>query len=211
MIGSEDVVGEDGWAYDDLLSRFLSTTLSVQDFCGAAVDSFEQSYSNSSGSTISVVDLGKVDGVLSALSSMSDSLYAAADSDASRVAIREAIFADAEDFYTTPGDLNIDLWSLADVIETEFDYADSQAMALKHAVEVAVTDKWNHPEGNPGAKGLAVHFVRLTSTGEPADHRPEYIRGALAGQIEFVLNSSWVPVHPAGPGLLHRLWYETLP
>jgi hypothetical protein len=138
-------------------------------------------------------------------------LHATTASNPARSAVRDAIFRDAEDFYTTPGDLNIDVWSMAEVVRARFSYADAQASALKSAVDDAVIEEWHHGQGNPGARGIAVHFVPLTAGGNPTDHADEYRRGAIPGQLDFVGTSSWVPVDPAGPGLLYRLWYETLP
>jgi len=213
FIASQDVVGPDGWEYDRFLERFLSGPRSVDDFGKAAVGAFAEVYAGSSRATISEIKLSEVEAVSRALDELSLSLFdwvGADDRIARRNALRDGIFENVEDFYETPGDLNIDLWDLADHVAGLDETVDATADSLRRAVERAVVAEW-HAEGNARAHGLAVHYVPLDEYGYPTVHADSYFQERqISAPLAFVADSAWVPNEIDRRGLLYRLWYEAL-
>ncbi len=212
MIGSQDLIPADGWEYDDLLTRFAGSGQTPADFGDAAVESFQSNYGSFSSGTISVIDLGSIDSVNLALNELSDQLHASIPDSSYRDDLRESLFYNVEDFYTTPGDLAIDLRHMAEVVGRDYDLADAAAAALDAAVANAVVTQWFNPAGNPFAGGLSVHYIPLAGNGSAElSHDIAYFRGAdPESPLEFVADSTWVPTLPDGPGLLHRLFYEVM-
>jgi hypothetical protein len=211
LVASQDVTASEGWAYQRFLELLASSDRSRDAFVGAAVDAYAEAYATTAGSTISAVDLGAVDAVNQALNELSDSLHDAVSGAADRGALRDLLFDGVEDFYVTPGDLDLDLADLAREVRETFDWADVEAAALESAVSAAVLREWHHEQGNPRASGLAVHYVPLDASGLPVVHDDAYIRGrAVAAPLAFVADSSWVPDFDGETGLLYRLWYEVL-
>jgi hypothetical protein len=213
FIASQDIVGPDGWEYDRVLERFLSGPRSVDSFGQAAVASFAEVYAGSSRATISEIKLSEVEAVAGALDELSRSLFdwvGAGDRVARRTALRDGIFENVEDFYETPGDLNIDLWDLADHVAGLDAVAEGTVDSLRRAVERAVVAEW-HAEGNARAHGLAVHYVPLDEYGYPTVHADSYFQERqISEPLAFVADSDWVPNELRRRGLLYRLWYEAL-
>jgi hypothetical protein len=212
MVGSQDLIPADGWEYDNLLTRFAASDQSPTEFGAAAVESYRASYPSFSSATISVIDLGSIDAVNLALNDLSDQLRDCVSDPASRNDLRERLFYDVEDFYTTPGDLAIDLRHMAELAGRNYAPAGPAAAALEAAVADAVLYQWSNSAGNPNAGGLSVHYVPLAADGSAQpSHDIAYFRGAdPRSPLAFVADSTWVPTLPDGPGLLHRLFYEVL-
>ena len=212
MIGSQDLIPADGWEYDDLLTRFAGSGQTPADFGDAVVRSFESNYASFSSGTISVIDLESIDSAHLALNEFSNQVHDSLVDSGIRNDLRESLFYDVEDFYTTPGDLAIDLRHMAEVVGRDYDLADAAAAALNAAIANAVVTQWFNPAGNPFAGGLSVHYIPLAGNGsaEPL-HDIAYFRGGDPEfPLEFVSDSTWVPELPDGPGLLHRLFYEVM-
>jgi hypothetical protein len=212
LIGSEEVTAPDGWEYHRVLQRLAASDLSRGAFTDAVVEAFAERYASAAGSTISVIDLTRAEAVSDALNDLSDALCSAVTTNAARIELRGGLFRSVEDFYVTPGDLNLDLADLGRYVRATWDYADAEAGALEAAVASAVTREWHHAQGNPRAHGLAVHYVPLDGRGQPLPHDDAYVRGrVVASPLAFVADSAWVPDFASGTGLLYRLWYEVLP
>ena len=212
MVGSQDLIPADGWEYDDLLTRFAGSGQTPANFGDAVVRSYESNYASFSSATISVIDLGSIDSAHLALNEFSNQVHDSLVDSGIRNDLRESLFYEVEDFYTTPGDLAIDLRHMAEVVGRDYDLADSAAAALDTAIAGAVVAQWFNPAGNPFAGGLSVHYIPLAGNGsaEPL-HDIAYFRGGDPEfPLEFVADSTWVPVLPDGPGLLHRLFYEVM-
>jgi hypothetical protein len=208
LVASEDVTSPDGWEYHGLLQRLAAGDLSRDAFVAAAVDAYAEQYATTAGSTISALDLGRIGAVNESLNAFSDALWAAVSGDADRLGLRQLLFSGVEDFYVTPGDLNLDLVDLADVVKGAYDWADAEADALKAAVAASVLREWHHEQENPRAAGLAVHYVPLDALGMPVAHDEAYIRGrTVSSPLAFVSDSTWVPNLDGKTGLLYRLWY----
>ncbi|MFW5728086.1 MAG: clostripain-related cysteine peptidase [Spirochaetota bacterium] len=213
FVASQDVVGADGWEYDRFLERFLQSPRDAAGFATAAAEAFETSHAAAHRATISIVDLTRIHGVASALDDLSLALVDwidLGDARERRAALRDGVFAEVEDFYSTPGDLNIDLRDLAGYLASDLGAAVPEANALDAAVAEAVVHTWAGP-GNPDARGLSVHYVPLDALGYPTAHADAYLADHVAAPpLAFVSASQWVPNPSAGSGLLYRLWYEAL-
>ncbi|MFW6313660.1 MAG: hypothetical protein ACOC2N_07230 [Spirochaetota bacterium] len=177
----------------------------------SVAESYASIYSESTSATISAIRLDRVATAMDALNDLSDALSAGIASRALRDRIRETLFYDVEDFYSTPGDLAIDLGDLGLVVARDYDIADAAAAALSAAVGEAVITSASGA-ANPRASGLSVHLVPLRGDGTAeTSHDEDYFRGSAAEHsLSFVDASTWVPRLPEGPGLLHRLFYDTM-
>lgn len=215
MIASEDVEDADGWEYDIMFDLFKSTTKTPDDFYTSVIDMYSQRYVNKSGATISVIDLSLVDALMMCLNGFSDAIYKNCITNDERDSINTIIFDTVEDFYSSPGDFNIDIYDLADRISTEKNYANFEAESLKSAVSAAIPGEWhnNSDSGNPDAHGLALHFIPLDEDGFPASSHHEAYDKSYNGDypLKFAGDSDWVIDSSIPSGLLYRLWYEILP
>ncbi|MFW5742055.1 MAG: clostripain-related cysteine peptidase [Spirochaetota bacterium] len=211
MVASQDLVPADGWEYDDVLERLAGSDGEPRSCARAIVDAYAAAHADVSSATISAVDLGRADTLVAAFNAFADEVHVAAADPATRDAVRDTVFYDVEDFYATPGDLAIDLGDLAAVVAGEHGIAAAAAAALESAVREAVFASWGGG-ASPRASGLSVHLIPLGADGTAAAaHDPAYVNGAdVAHPLAFVSASTWPPVLPDGPGLLHRLFYEIL-
>ena len=215
MIASEETEPGDGWEYDYLFSKFKTTSLTQLDLVQSAVDAYENRYSNQTGLTLSGIDLSKIDNVMEKLNTFSDELYNSITTTAIQQTVRENLYKNAEDFYSNPGDLNIDLLDAAQKIRDNTDYAETEADALIAAIEEAVVAEWHNTnttenEENTDAHGLAIHLISLN--GSSGGHNPAYIKNytpTVDYPLSFVQNSTWVPCED-GTGLLNRIFYAKM-
>ena len=202
MAGSEGLVSAEGWDYGELLSRAAGTMIPVE-VAELLSRTFAMRYSTTGGAVFSVVDLTKIEEVMNQLN---DFVQRRIDAEEEAgpgyyADLKEHIFAEVEDFYTTPGDLNIDLLMLALTLEGD----DSP---LVKAVESAVLFNFAAPRGNPDARGLAIHFVPLEETGRAGLHDDAYFRDKSTGySLDFVEASLWCPNQAEETGLLWHLFY----
>lgn len=212
LVASEGIVPESGWDYASFLE--LAAVENAGDptpakFAELAVQAGSESWASVAGATISAIDLAAIGPVLDAHNSLSDALYDLGEASEVRTAITAVLFNDVEDYYATPGDLNVDLGDLAAVVAAEFPEVAGPAAELDAALSTAVIAEWHHGQGNPRSTGVAVHYVSLDSGGLPIGHDQSYFQGyPTPTPLAFVQSSTWVPVYDNGPGLLYRLWYE---
>lgn len=218
LVASEGVVPASGWAYHHLVRQLAAQSHGVpspETFARTAVQSAAAAWTDYAGASISAVRLSEVAEIVDAHNELSDALYAvAADADR-RAALREVLWNEVEDYYATPGDLNLDLGDLARCVSAAF--PDTPGIAagsslVTAALRDAVVAEWHNAQGNGRSSGLAVHYCSLDAAGLPVGHDASYFRDYPASApLTFVQRSSWVPVYEDGPGLLYRLWYEVLP
>ncbi len=210
MVASQDAQPADGWEYDDLLRRFVDSDRTPRSLANSIGESYASIYSEIASATLSTIRLDRVTALMDALNNFSDALSGAIDSSEVRDEIRATLFYDVEDFYSTPGDLAIDLGDLGLVVARDYDVADAAAAALTAAVSEAVVTS-SSGSANQRATGISVHLVPLRGDGTAeTSHAPAYFRGAAVEHpLSFVDTSTWVPRLPDGPGLLHRLFYVT--
>ncbi|MFW5689355.1 MAG: clostripain-related cysteine peptidase [Spirochaetota bacterium] len=211
MVASQGAADADGWPYQAILEEFAASDLSSEAFVRSVVTRLADRPGARSYDTVSAIDLSRVDELTAALDDFSGTLHAAIAGAALRDSVRATLFYEVEGFYSTPGDLAIDLGHMAEVIHREYDLADTAALALGAAVESAVA--LNHTGADhASATGLSVHLIPLDDEGRArATHDPAYQRGGgAADQPGFVTASAWSPQIPDGPGLLYRLFYELM-
>ena len=217
MIASEENEPGDGWEYDDLFNTFKSTDLSQISFVNSVVDAFETRYTGQTGTTLSGIDLSEIDNVMTKLNSLSNALYTSITTSTIQSEIASLLYNNVEDYFSIPGDLNIDLSDAALQILNNTDYADTAATELITAIDNAVIAEW-HDLGttanveNTSSNGISIHYIALNDSGSPVGHNTAYVKDyspAVQYPLSFVQNSSWVPCFD-GTGLLYRLWYETI-
>ncbi|MFP4383646.1 MAG: clostripain-related cysteine peptidase [Spirochaetia bacterium] len=214
MIGSQELEPGDGWEYNLLLEKFTAGDMTAPDLLSAVVEAYAQHYSAYADCTLSGIDLSKIDPFMTAYDAFCDTLYGAITSADIQTNVQNALW-DAEYFWDADGgDHNVDIWSFAHVIQTDYDYADTEAAAVKTAIEDMVTAEW-HNTGHPGAKGLNIHNIYVFS-----DYSLGYWKSYTSGYpspypVSFVDNSGWPGTYDpgsgtiTGPGLIYRIWFES--
>jgi hypothetical protein len=229
MVASQSQVPTEGWDYSGLVGAVAGampravgrTTASTgraiaygpEGLGRALVAAFAEDHAGRDGATVSALSLAAVGMVAERLNQVSDRLQEEVSTDEARNALREALFYNVEDFFSVPGDLNIDLGDLAAVVAGELPSISPLSNSLSQSVSQAVVAVWAAAGANERATGLSVHLIPLGPDGSASStHDRLYFRNGLADEpLRFVQSSSWVPEWPSGPGLLYRLWYEVLP
>ena len=212
MVASEETVPGTGYSYDGVLNSFKTTGRTAADFYNTIVSEYSVQYASTAGATISVIDLSQIDNLMTSLNTFSTALYAACSTNTIRNEVGNIIFNYAEDYFSVPGDLNIDIYDMAYEIYSRTNYVDSQASALMAAVNQAVLAEWHNTNTNPESHGISLYFITLGSTGAPAGHLEAYDKNYTGlYPLEFCSNSTWTFDSGTNTGLLYRLWYETLP
>jgi len=215
MIASEEVEPLAGWDYTQLFNNFKATTLTPLDFIISTMAAFTTSYSTVSGTTLSAVDLTQIDTVMNTFNAFALALYDEITTSTIRTEILGIISDDVENYYSFGGDWNIDLWDLADQIETSSVYANiiTEVADLKSAVKNAVVAEWHNSLENPGSKGIAVHFcLDDEDSGLNPIVDPDYWKNHPSLPYpppSFLAVSDWVPEYLSGPGLLYKLFIQT--
>ena len=211
MVASEGVAPVAGWDLQSLLSTFTGTGLAPLDFVTSAVSTFSTARAASTGACISAVDLTMLTPVMNALNNYSNALSSSITTSQIQTNVRQLIFGGVESYYNTPGDKDIDIVDMANVVKTTYGYAGIQADALVSAVQGAVVAEWHNTNGHPNSHGLALHYIPVDSNGAPLGIDPSYFRGTTStSPLSFLATSTWAPVSTNGPGLEYRIWSEMI-
>jgi hypothetical protein len=222
MIASEETTPGDGWEYNLWLADFAGkTSKTAYEIVDSVVDTFATRYASTTGTTMAGYDLQEIDDLYTELMSFSTALSNYIVDATTQDAVGTILYNYVEDFYSIPGDLNIDIWDMAEQIDTgisgEFT---TEAAALQSAVESVVIKEWHNTttgsSGNPRAHGIAIHFIALDDYGDPAGHDYAYFAdhatlSPTTGYIPSFIDAggnSWVPNYTAETGLLYEIWYE---
>ena len=211
MVASQSLEPADGWEYDDLLARFASGPRTAASLADAITSSYATIYAGVAGASISAIRLDRIDAVTDALDEFAGAAHAGASEADERDALLATLFYEAEDFYTTPGDLAIDVADAARVVSDRHGYAGVEAAGLAGAVDAAVVSSWSG-SAHPRANGISVHLIPLEADGTAAaSHDEAYLQGSTVEHpLAFVAASAWVPAPLERSGLLYRLFYEVL-
>jgi hypothetical protein len=212
FVGSEGLVPTNGWRYDlalpvirDLADR---NPLAVS---SAFFSAFQSTYKNVSGSTLSVVDLAQVDPLVNAWNSWSSAATSAIKTASLQSSVKATLFLDATSFYTTPGDLNLDMADATVRVNSVLSSASGTAVtqALANAVKLNFSTMTLPSGVSLSTSGIAVHFVPLDARGGYSlPHDDSYTQGKNALYTPlFVTTSTWVP-STAGNNFLDVLWYK---
>jgi hypothetical protein len=224
LIASQQTVGTAGWDYTRFLEalaaapagdRAAGEEAAVEEAAveEAAASSYAEAYADTPGACISVIELAAVGEVSRALDALSRELHASADSAPARDTLRRLLFEEVEDFYRTPGDLNLDIADLAETVSASHPEVSGEAERVELAVEHAVSRSWCSSGANDRARGLSVHYVPIDAGGYAyPPHADHYFAGrTVETPLRFVSESAWVPDEVTAAGLLYRLWYEAMP
>jgi hypothetical protein len=206
-VGSEGLVPTNGWRYDLVLPaiRDLADRSPVH-VATSIVDSFHTAYQNLANSTISALDLSKVQALNDAWNDWSSRATSALTTATLRANVRSTLFLDATGFYTTPGDLNLDMGEVT--TRTKAVVAGLDDTLVKQSLANIVVAQYSN-YATP-TSGVSVHFVPLDDRGNYVlPHDDAYIQGKGAASTPlFVTTSTWVPT-TTGTGFLDTIWYKT--
>ncbi len=213
LIASQQTVGTSGWDYTRFLEALAAAPGTAAAFEEAAVSAYADAYEETAGACISSIDLAAVGDVSRALDALSLGLSGEADTAARRDELRRLLFEEVEDFYRTPGDLNLDIADLAETAAARYPDVSGEAAGVELAVERAVTESWCSRGANERARGLSVHFIPVDAGGYAyPPHAEDYFAGrTVETPLRFVSESAWAPNDGTAAGLLYRLWYEAMP
>ena len=167
------------------------------------VESFGSTYADQTDAVFSLIDCRQLPPVEAAFNRLLSSLLEEAASSPDEKfyfeELRKEMTERVEDFYTVPGDLNIDLGDLGLSLE-------GAGNNLTEAVEQAVIKSFSSSIGNPRARGLAVHLIPLSENGEFTSFDPAYFcnySGEYA--LKWGRNNLWCPAY-GGSGFLNKLF-----
>lgn len=225
MVASEEVSPGTGWNYTGVLRSFAAAPArDAASLANVIVDEYALSYASVAGTTMAAYRLDRIDPLMTAFNAFcSEVSRSIVDTDSQGV-VGRTLFSQVEDFYGVPGDLNIDIWDMADKIGTA-GVAATQAAALKTAVEAAVVREW-HSLGttagreNLDAHGIAVHLIYLDDKATPVGHDYAYFADhatvvtpppPLVPSFVDAAGNAWVPDTAAQTGLLYNLFYRSFP
>ncbi len=213
LIASQQTIGTSGWDYTRFLQALAAASGGRAAVEEAAVSSYAEAYADTPGACISAIELAAVGEVSRALDALSRTLHASADTAPARDTLRRLLFEEVEDFYRTPGDLNLDIADLAETVAGMYPEVSGEAEGLQLAVDRAVTRSWCSSGANEQARGLSVHYVPIDAGGYAyPPHAEHYFAGrTVETPLRFVSESAWVPDEVTAAGLLYRLWYEAMP
>jgi len=217
LIGSQGIVSDDGWEYDSFLEELSEHTrieddgITPEDFIQAAVGAYEDKYSDVSGRTISAVQLDYIAELNTAFNVFCDQVYDLCVSPDIRNHIRNGIFNEVTAFYYTPGDMYIDIGAFAHFVGEAYPQLSDASTELITTMTRCTVAKWSSTQTGAATSGLSILYTSLDGYGYPVDIPLEYWRNyGISNSIQFPQFSRWCPVYPHGPGLLFRIWYETL-
>lgn len=210
MIASESSIPARGWDYYSLFTAFLNTDLSAASFCDQTVTQFKNQYSGEEKSTISVIDLSKIQEVKNRFDVFTHDAASLVTSIENRESIRNIILNQTLVFSHTsyPCNLYVDMYSFSNNLSTAYGSLLPQAQLLQNALKEAVTDSWS--SFSTEGYNLGVYFCDLYSQGVPlSTHAASYIQGSgAAQQSRFVQESTgWVPTKNTEGSFLDKLFY----
>jgi len=171
MVASEDVVPGEGWRYDLFLEDLISTLIEGVDVSPIDLGRMIiESYKETEGSTLSLIDLKRMDDVASLLRELSSALRD--DSSLARVAR-----AMAQEFYDPS---IIDLYSFASYLAGIKGSSTELAFSLCEAIKNAVIENYSLLSD---AHGLSVYF--------PERGKGAYDRFYEDSRHDFSLTTGW--------------------
>lgn len=194
------------WNHGDIFTSLFETDFSVGNYHESVLNSYKEQYQDSGlPRTISILDCSKIDGVNLKLNLFCDELEKLIQSSGDPERVIELLNEEAETFRYTPGDVNVDIRSMALVCAEEFGELEEAAVGLEEAVDGAVVGHWEQAEFFEECGGVSL-FLGLSN--ESFDISiPEdcgYLsQGGLQDLLAFSSVSNW-------PDLLQKLWEKEL-
>ncbi len=166
LVGSVEEEPAAGWDYQAFLRLFLASPMNTTDLCSAAVNAYSNRYVSTTGTSMSAVDLTKIDLLMGSFSNYVVDLEANLVNPAHDISVfsnQSNNFLNNIQEYDTGNagnlgaDINIDLWDLSDKIPY------GSTAGLKAAVKNAVISEWHNSggtifTGDPNSHGIALYF-----------------------------------------------------
>jgi Clostripain family len=195
MVGSEELEPGDGWSYDNFLkplvadpSAFDAAALGRQMVAG-----YRDYYGDRDATTLSAIDLGKVQAAAAALSRFATE--ATANLDTHLPALKRARRA-CENYAPGYGLNSIDLIRFLDQVvsapSVDAKLA-SRATSARAAVADTVLDSYAsvQRQGRFGSHGLAIYFPASQLAFDNDPDRDGYVKGNSNYPVEFVERQKW--------------------
>lgn len=209
VAGSPDVIPSAGWDYGLIASGLKTLDHTSQESLGILLsDSFAAVYAGTAKAAFSIIHLDEIPALHSAWNSFSSAMKSYAASEEQRQKLLHVLFYQVQDYYLTPGDLNIDMGHAAAVIASEIPELYSAAMEFLGMYQSSIFSMFASGVTNGNTSGIAIHLVPLNENGTAIlPHSPAYFRdGQVSHSLDFMTDSLWPP-DTQGGGLLGRLWY----
>jgi hypothetical protein len=178
-VGSQEEEPGDGWPYDRILRTLTKTpTMSARDLSATIVREYLASYSSRDAVTQSAVDLGRMDGVIRAIDSLSRALQPVLKTPAGRAAVITARAQVQE--YTQPYDQYCDLVHLCTLLsqQTALGSARAACRAVIDAVDAAVVAEGSKNASVANSHGMSIYF-------------PKRKISPLYATLDFTKSSAW--------------------
>ncbi len=201
MVASEELEPGDGWQYADWLTQLAAQpTMSPQELGSAIVDTYADHYRDSYFTTLSLLDLSRVEDAARALTDLSDSIRAAGPGEIAAMRQARAEVSSYADWDTPPSYLSVDIVTLLERYRTHAgtdqlrQRADTTIAAVKGTVldnYASLRSQGTLDDGLYGSKGLAIYYPASLQ-----DFRGDYFHSGYLKQntdrpIAFVRNERW--------------------
>lgn len=201
FIGSQN---EDprSWNYGEIFTSFFETDFSPGNFHASVLDCYRKEYQEiAEPRTLSILDCTAIDELHESLNQFcaaAEEEISSAEDQQKRI---EGLSEEVENFCYTPGDVNLDLRSMAQWCSSEITGLEQESERLIEAVDGAVLDHWEQPGFYSGCGGVSVFVCLSNDLGEwlnPGACGYFPLEGQ-EGPLAFTDESAW-------PGLVYRIW-----
>ncbi len=208
MVGSEELEPGDGWCYDNFLRPLVADPagFDAEALGRAMVAGYRDYYGDRDATTLSAIDLGKVQAAANALSRFATE--ATANLDTHLPALRRARRA-CENYAPGYGLNSIDLIRFLDQVAAA-PGVDATLAARATAARTAVADTVLESyasvqrQGKFGSHGLAIYFPASQLAFDNDPDRDGYVKGNPHYPVEFVERQKWASFLHAYHGRVSR-------
>lgn len=179
LVASEETVPGSGGDYTDILNRYkklISNNTRIPYMVSyEIVSSYRAQYYTTSGTTLSALDLTKIDSLISAVNVFAESLTKQSGS------IIKDIRADTKDFTYTD---QADLYHFAKLCNERISGGVAGAQSVMDAIDDMIVKEYHHSSSMAGSYGIAIYLPRL-----PSEVSSEYTDNIYS--IDFIANTGW--------------------
>jgi len=190
------------WNHGNIFTSLFETDFSVGNYHESVLNSYREQYLDSGlPRTLSILDCSKIDGLNLKLNTFCDELEGLVQSVGDQERVIALLNEEAETFRYIPGDVNVDIRSMALACTGEFDALEEAAQGLVEAVDGAVLGHWEQTGLFEECGGVSLFFGLSNESFELSGFGDSgYLQGAGEQELlAFSLESQW-------PDLLYSLW-----
>ncbi|KJC57516.1 hypothetical protein UP10_28455 [Bradyrhizobium sp. LTSPM299] len=194
MVSSEELEPGPGWDYTAIMGPLVRTpTMTPLDLSSAVVAAYKNRYGDHHMTTLSVVDLSKIEATADAVSSFADALLNSIDSERAKVEQARSkltTYGAGDGLYTS-----IDLPSFLELYIAETTESASRTRAQAALDLARQTVVINYASATSvratGSKGIAIYFPASKSDFDADPYKQGYVKTNSDHPVDFVSHERW--------------------